>query len=65
MDIKTPAGKWHALRVVQQGDNIRCYLNDKLELEADDETFKEPGKVGFSTKADAQTYFAGLKVEGK
>ncbi len=65
VDIKAPAGKWHTLRIIQQGDSIRCYLNDKLELHTDDETFKEPGKIGFWTKADAQTYFAGLTVEGK
>lgn len=65
VDVKTPAGKWHTLRVVQQGDNIRCVLDDKLELKAEDDTFKEPGKIGFWTKANAQTRFAGLKVEGK
>ncbi len=65
VDVKAPAGKWHTLRVVQEGSRIQCYLNDKLELESKDETFKEPGKIGFWTKADAQTYFAGLKVEGK
>jgi undecaprenyl-diphosphatase len=65
VDVKTPAGKWHTLRIVQEGERIQCYLNDKLELEQKDETFKEPGKIGLWTKADAQTYFAGLKVKGK
>jgi len=65
VDVKAPAGKWHALRIVQEGDRIQCYLNDKLEIDLKDKTFKEPGKIGFWTKADAQTYFAGLKVEKK
>ena len=65
VDVKAPAGKWHTLRIVQEGNRIQCYLNDKLELESKDETFKEPGKIGFWTKADAQTHFAGLRVEAK
>jgi 3-keto-disaccharide hydrolase len=64
-DVKAPMGIWHTLRVVQEGSRIRCYLNDKLELESKDETFKAPGKIGFWTKADAQTLFVGLKVKGK
>ena len=65
VDVKAPEGMWHTLRIVQEGNHIQCYLNDKLELEAKDETFKEPGKIGFWTKADAQTLFADLKVKGK
>jgi undecaprenyl-diphosphatase len=65
VDVNALAGKWHTLRVVQEGNRIQCYLNDKLELESKDETFKEPGKIGFWTKADAQTHFAGLRVKGK
>jgi hypothetical protein len=64
-DVKAPAGMWHTLRIVQEGNSIQCYLNDKLELESKDETFKDPGKIGFWTKADAQTLFADLKVKGK
>ena len=65
VDVKAPAGKWHTLRIVQEGNSIQCYLNDKLELESKDETFNQPGKIGFWTKADAQTHFADLKVKGK
>jgi undecaprenyl-diphosphatase len=64
-DAKLPAGKWHTLRIVHEGDRVNCYLNDKLELDQKDDTFNEPGKIGFWTKADAQTHFAELKVKGK
>jgi len=64
-DVKTPSDKWHTLRVVQKDDHVQCYLNDKPALDLKDDTFKDPGKIGFWTKADAQTYFAGLKVEKK
>ena len=65
VDVKTPAGKWHTLRVVQQGERIRCYLNDKLELEAEDKTFKEPGKVGFWTKAECADAVCRIEGRGK
>ena len=35
----------------------------KKYLEAKDSTLTKPGKVGFWTKADAQTYFTGLMVK--
>jgi hypothetical protein len=62
-DVKAPAGQWHTLRIVQQGNRIQCYLNGKLHLDVKDDTFKEAGKVGLWTKADAQTHFAALAVK--
>ena len=35
------------------------------KIEATDDTFKEAGKVGLSTKADSVTYFDDLKVVAK
>jgi hypothetical protein len=62
VSLKAKAGKWHTLRVVQEGDHIRCYLNGTLYLDVKDDTFHEPGKIGLWTKADAQTEFSDLKV---
>jgi hypothetical protein len=62
---ETPAGKWHAIRVVHKGNHIQCYLNGKKYLDVKDDAFKDAGKIGLWTKADAQTYFADLKVSGK
>ncbi|MBN2477171.1 MAG: hypothetical protein JXB62_21365 [Pirellulales bacterium] len=56
-------GAWHTIRIVQRGDRIRCYLHGKLLLEASDATFREAGKVGLWTKADAVTSFDGLSVK--
>jgi hypothetical protein len=61
-DVKLPSDKWHVLRAVQKGGDIQCHLNDKLYLEVKDSTFSKAGKVGFWTKADAQTSFADLKA---
>jgi hypothetical protein len=64
-DVKVESGKWHTMRVVMKGNKIQCYLNGKLLIETTDDTFKEAGKIGMWTKADAQTYFADVQVAGK
>jgi hypothetical protein len=61
-DLKVAAGQWHTLRVVQKGEHIECYFDGKAYLDAKDDTFKDAGKIGLWTKADAQTYFADLRV---
>ncbi len=60
--VEAPTGKWHKLRVVQRGEHIQCYLNDKLYLDVKDDTFKGKGRIGLWTKADAVTSFDGLRV---
>jgi hypothetical protein len=62
VDVKAPAGKWYTLRIVHQGRQIRCYLDGKPYLDVQDDTFPSAGKIGLWTKADAQTYFANLRV---
>ena len=61
-EVKVRSGEWHSIRVVHTGDHIRCYLDSKPLLDARDATFSEAGKIGLWTKADAVTYFAGLRV---
>ncbi len=53
---------WHVLRVVMEGDGIRCYLDGNMYLEARDSTFPDGGQVGLWTKADAQTHFDDLML---
>jgi hypothetical protein len=64
-DIKVPANEWHRLKIKQEGGHIECFLDGKKELDVHDATFKESGKVGLWTKADAQTHFDELRVKGK
>jgi hypothetical protein len=59
----TIPGGWHVLRVVMKGEQIECYLDGKKHLEARDATFKEAGKIGLWTKADAETHFDDLAVK--
>ena len=61
--IKAPAGEWHTLAVRMKGNEIVCHLNGKPVLEAKDDSFTKPGKVGLWTKADAQTYFDDFQVK--
>jgi hypothetical protein len=51
---------WRTLRVTMQGDHIQCYLDGKKYLDVHDSTFKESGRIGLWTKADAQSHFDDL-----
>jgi hypothetical protein len=59
IDIDKADG-WHTLRVVMKGDRIECYYDGKKHIDIRDSTFKEAGKIGLWTKADAQTHFDDL-----
>jgi hypothetical protein len=61
LTIKT--GEWFTLKIVHRGDKIEGWLNGGKLLEATDRTFPEAGGIGFWTKADAATSFAGLHVQ--
>ncbi len=62
--IDAPAlGQWHTLRVVAVGSRLQAYLDDKLLIDHQDETF-QTGWVGLWTKADAVTDFDDLVVKG-
>ena len=64
-NIKAESGKWHTIRVVHNRKKVQCYLNGKLLIETEDDTFKDAGKFGLWTKADAQTYFADLQITAR
>jgi len=63
-DLKAEPG-WRTIRVTMKGEQIECYLDGKKVAEARDDTFKDAGKVGLWTKADAATHFDDLTVSGK
>jgi hypothetical protein len=64
-DVKVPAGEWHKITVTMKGDIIECFLDGQKQLDAKDDTFKEAGKIGLWSKADARTHFDNLTVKGK
>ncbi len=62
--IKRSEG-WHTLMVTMKDDQIECYYDGTKYLDAKDFTFGSPGKIGLWTKADAQSHFDDLRVNGK
>ena len=60
--VTPPAlGKFSTMRVITKGNHIQAFLNDKLELDYHDDTFKQ-GYVGLWTKADSITEFDDFKL---
>src|SRR5262245_19563321 len=64
-NFKVASGEWHELRVECVGKHITCYYDGERKIDAKDDTFKDPGKVGLWTKADSVTYFDDLRVTAK
>ena len=56
---------WHTLRAEMEGDHVRCYYDGKKSIDAKDSTFADPGKIGLWSKADAQSQFDDLIMDGK
>jgi hypothetical protein len=63
-DVTADPARWHAIRIEQKGDEIKCSLDGKELLRARDKTFPEAGGVGLWTKADAASSFDELEVKG-
>jgi hypothetical protein len=63
--IALPAGQWHTLKIVQNGNHFEGYLNGKKLLEGTNDLFKKAGGVGLWTKADAVTSFDDFTVRPK
>jgi hypothetical protein len=61
--VKIKSGEWHKLKVTVKGNKMEGYLNGEKLWEITDDTYKDAGKVGFWSKADAQTHFDEFKVE--
>jgi hypothetical protein len=61
--VKVSSGEWQTLALEVKDTHFRVLFNDALIFEADDATFKNPGKVGLWTKADSVTYFDDLRVK--
>lgn len=57
-----PHQKWNTLRAIVKGNLIEVFLNDRKLFDVENDTFKDAGKVGLWTKADAVTQFDDLSV---
>jgi hypothetical protein len=60
---KVPAGDgWRTLRIVAYGRNVRGYFDGRICVEAQDDQFIQPGRIGLWTKSDAATEFDDFQV---
>jgi hypothetical protein len=55
INTKVTSGAWHTLRVDFEGNKFTVSFDGKKVIEANDESFKDAGKVGVWTKADSVT----------
>ncbi|NOZ73834.1 MAG: DUF1080 domain-containing protein [FCB group bacterium] len=60
--IVLPAQIWYKMKIIQEGNHIRGFLNGEKLLEVTDDTFPGSGGVGLWTKADAVTSFDNLSI---
>jgi hypothetical protein len=58
------ADQWYTLRVEHKDNKIKVYLDDEVLIVEKDRHFRNAGKVGLWTQADAETYFDDFFVEG-
>ncbi len=61
-NVRTPSHKWHTLKVVINGKNIKGFVNGKLYLNYNHKS-KISGKIGLWSKADSYVFFDDFKVE--
>ena len=65
INTKVTSGAWHTLRVDFAGNKFTVSFDGKKVIEANDESFKDAGKVGVWTKADSVTLFDDFSYGGK
>ncbi len=54
-------GEWNRLKVSMQKDNVRCFVNDELVIESDDNKYAA-GSVGLAKFRDTQAEFKDFKI---
>lgn len=62
-NTQVATGQWQSLGISLQGQHFMVMLDGKPIFEADDDAFKDAGKVGLWTKADSVTLFDDLTIE--
>jgi len=53
---------WHSMKITQEEDTFKGYIDGKVYLEARDKALNRKGSVGVWTKADAMTSFDDLNI---
>ena len=63
VDCNIKSGGWFTMTIEMNGNKISCSLNGNKIIETTDNTYTKAGRVGFWTKADAQSYFDDLTIQ--
>jgi len=63
VDVEPLGMNWNTLSLTVVDDLFTVYLNGKQLYQVKDETFKNAGKVGLWSKADAVSYFDEFQVK--
>ena len=63
VDVKPLGSDWNNLRLTVVDNLFSVFLNNEQIFQVEDNTFKNAGKIGLWTKADAVTYFDEFKVK--
>jgi hypothetical protein len=61
-DLEVTARQWHTLEIQAEGPRFDVSYDGQRVIQAEDQTFSEPGRVGLWTKADSLTYFDDFKL---
>jgi len=62
--IKVATKTWHTLKLDAQGNHFVVWFDGTKVLDATDNTFSAPGRVGLWTKADSVIQFDDFTVQG-
>jgi hypothetical protein len=57
VDVPVLGDRWHTMKLTVKDDLFTIYLDGTELFKVQDSTFRNAGKVGLWTKADAVTYF--------
>ena len=63
--IPVAKNTWHTLKMEAAGNHFVVWFNGTKVLDATDDTFKDPGRVGLWTKADSVIQFDDLTIAGR
>ena len=57
-------GKTHRLKVIAEGQNYQCFVDDELLFDGDDDAkFRDSGRIGFIAY-EANVHFDNLSIDG-
>ena len=63
--IKVAKNSWHTLKMDATGNHFVVWFDGTKVLDATDDTFKNPGRVGLWTKADSVIQFDAMTITPK